>query len=125
MLAQRKNTAFVLGDMAELGADAEAMHQRIGEKAKDLGIDSMYCLGAYSAKACDSFGDNGKSFVDMDDLLSTLKRDVAQSDESPDKNSDKNKVTTILIKGSRSMKMERAVSALTAVSENDSYRESA
>jgi len=125
VLAQRKNTAFVLGDMAELGTDAEAMHQRIGEKAKDLGIDSMYCLGAYSAKACDSFGDNGKSFVDMDDLLSTLKRDVAQSDESPDKNSDKNKVTTILIKGSRSMKMERAVSALSAVSENDAYRESA
>ncbi len=117
VLAQQKNTVFVLGDMAELGSDAEAMHQHIGEKAKDLGIDRMYCLGAYSAKACDTFGENGKSFVEMDDLLNTLKNDVAQSDM---KNN-----ATILVKGSRSMKMERAVSALSAVSENDTYRESA
>ncbi len=117
VLAQRKNTAFVLGDMAELGNDAEAMHQRIGRKAKELGIDRMYCLGAYSAKACDAFGEHGKSFVEMDDLLNTLKNDVAQSGA--------NNATTILVKGSRSMKMERAVMAMSAVSEDNGYRESA
>jgi UDP-N-acetylmuramoyl-tripeptide--D-alanyl-D-alanine ligase len=117
VLAQQENTTFVLGDMAELGSDAVAMHQRIGKKAKDLGIDRMYCLGAYSAKACDTFGDSGKSFVDMDDLLKTLKGDIAQSDA--------NNNMMILVKGSRSMKMERAVEALSAVSEDNSYRESA
>jgi UDP-N-acetylmuramoyl-tripeptide--D-alanyl-D-alanine ligase len=122
VLAQRKNTAFVLGDMAELGNDAEAMHQRIGAKAKELGIDQMYCLGAYSAKACDTFGDNGKSFVDMDDLLNTLKTDVAQKSAQQ---SSTNNVITILVKGSRSMKMERAVNALSVVSEDKDYRESA
>ncbi len=122
VLAQRKNTAFVLGDMAELGTDAEAMHQRIGAKAKELGIEQMYCLGAYSAKACDTFGDNGKSFVDMDDLLNTLKMDVA---EKSGQQSSANNVITILVKGSRSMKMERVVNALSATSEDKDYRESA
>ena len=104
VLAQRKNTVFVLGDMGELGDNTEQLHASIGEKAKAVGINRMYCLGAYSAKACDKFGDNGKSFVDMNVLLSELKNDV--SENFPEN-------VTILIKGSRAMKMERAVEALS------------
>jgi len=108
VLAQRKKTAIVLGDMAELGENSEEMHEHIGVKAKEVGINRMYCLGANSARACKTFGQNGKSFVDMGDLLSTLKTDFAD-----DKGSD----LTILIKGSRSMKMERAVEALSSNSQ--------
>ncbi len=104
VLAQRKNTIFVMGDMGELGDNTEQMHESIGEKAKQAGISRMYCLGAYSAKACDKFGDNGKSFVEMDALLNALKTDV--SENLPDN-------VTILVKGSRTMKMERAVEALS------------
>jgi len=100
VLAQRKNTAFVLGDMGELGADTIKMHESIGEKAKDVGINRMYCLGDYSAKACNKFGGNGKSFTEMDELLSSLKEDMTEN-------------MTILVKGSRTMKMERAVEALS------------
>jgi UDP-N-acetylmuramoyl-tripeptide--D-alanyl-D-alanine ligase len=99
VLAQRKNTAFVLGDMGELGEDTIKMHENIGEKAKVIGINRMYCLGDYSAKACQKFGENGKSFSEMDALLKSLKQDMTDN-------------MTILIKGSRTMKMERAVEAL-------------
>ncbi|WP_299874373.1 UDP-N-acetylmuramoyl-tripeptide--D-alanyl-D-alanine ligase [uncultured Cocleimonas sp.] len=104
VLAQRKNTVFVLGDLGELGENPEKVHEKIGEKAKAVGIKYMYCLGDYSANACNSFGENGKSFDEMDDLLKDLKSDL--QDDFPDN-------TTILIKGSRFMRMERAVEALS------------
>jgi len=104
VLAQRKNTVFVLGDLGELGENPEKVHEKIGEKAKAVGIKHMYCLGDYSANACNSFGENGKSFDEMDDLLKDLKSDL--QDDFPDN-------TTILIKGSRFMRMERAVEALS------------
>ena len=100
VLAQRKNTVFILGDMGELGENAEEMHESIGEKAKVAGINRMYCLGDYSAKACQKFGENGKSFSEMDALLKCLKQDMTDN-------------MTILVKGSRTMKMERAVEALS------------
>ena len=104
VLAQRKNTVFVLGDLGELGENPEKVHEIIGKKAKAVGIKHMYCLGDYSANACNSFGENGKSFEEMDDLLSELKTDL--QNDFPDS-------TTILIKGSRFMRMERAVEALS------------
>ena len=99
VLSQRKNTVFVLGDMAELGDGVIQSHESIGEKAKEAGIERMYCLGEYSAQACKKFGKNGKSFSDMEELLVTLKQDVTNN-------------MTILVKGSRSMRMERVVEAL-------------
>ncbi len=104
VLAQRKNTVFVLGDLAELGENPEKVHAKIGKKAKAVGINHMYCLGDYSAKACNSFGENGKSFDEMDDLLVDLKSDL--QNDFPDS-------ATILVKGSRFMRMERAVDALS------------
>ena len=104
VLAQRKNTVFVLGDLGELGENPEKVHEKIGEKAKAVGINHMYCLGDYSANACNSFGENGKSFNEMDDLLNDLKSDL--QDDLPDS-------TTILVKGSRFMRMERVVEALS------------
>ncbi len=99
VLSQRDNTAFVLGDMAELGENVIQLHQNIGEKAKAAGIDRMYCLGKYSIHACQTFGKKAKSFNNMNDLVTTLKQDASEN-------------MTILIKGSRSMQMERAVEAL-------------
>lgn len=104
VLAQRKNTVFVLGDLAELGENPEKVHEKIGEKAKEVGINHMYCLGEYSAKACDSFGTNGQSFEEMDALLNNLKKDIQEN--LPEN-------VTVLVKGSRFMKMERAVEALS------------
>ncbi len=100
VLAGQKNTAFILGDMGELGDDTLKLHGQIGEQAKRVGIDKMYCLGKYSAKACEKFGKNGHSFKEMDDLLESLTSNMSEN-------------MTILVKGSRAMKMERAVEALS------------
>lgn len=115
VLAQKKNTVFVLGDLGELGENPEKVHAKIGETAKVVGIQHMYCLGKYSAKACDAFGANGKSFNEMEELLNNLITDV--NENLPDK-------VTILVKGSRFMKMERAVAALSLQS-SIKYGESA
>lgn len=105
VLAGRENTVFVLGDLGELGENPEEVHKTIGEKAKAAGVSHMYCLGDYSARACNSFGENGKSFNEMDDLINDLKSDIHENFPNN---------ATILVKGSRFMRMERAVEALSA-----------
>ena len=104
VLAKRDGVKIlVLGDMGELGEDVAQMHFDIGKQAKNAGIDYLYCLGEYSKKACEAFGDNADatasaSFTNVEDLIAAL--DPMVQDK-----------TTILIKGSRAMKMERVVKA--------------
>lgn len=107
VLAKRDGIKIlVLGDMGELGDDVAQMHYDIGIQAKKAGIDQLYCLGEYSQQACKAFGDNSdgassESFSSMDILITKLEPMVQAK-------------TTILIKGSRAMKMERVVSAFSS-----------
>ncbi len=93
---------LVLGDMGELGDNAKQLHAEIGQYAKNKGIEALYCLGDCSHQACQEFGDGGYSFDEIDPLLGQLKQEIGQS-------------MTVLVKGSRSMRMERVVEALTDV----------
>jgi len=105
VLAARKGRRlFVMGDMGELGNDAEAMHASIGEFAKRAGVDDLFALGAMSAVAVRSFGDRGRHFESVEDLARAV-AGAAGAD------------ATILVKGSRFMRMERVVEALGAVTE--------
>ncbi len=92
---------LVLGDMGELGEDVKEMHAQIGLQAKEAGINHLYGLGEYSLQACQSFGEDGEHFTDIAALLEKL-RVLIKEDK-----------TTILIKGSRAMEMERLVEALS------------
>jgi phytoene dehydrogenase-like protein len=47
---------LVMGDMGELGDNAEAMHETIGEFAKRAGVRALFALGDMSAAAARSFG---------------------------------------------------------------------
>ena len=87
---------MVLGDMGELGSDAESMHAEIGRFAKESGIEKLYALGEMSRIAAREFGENAKHFERMEDLQSELEGELHEG-------------TTLLFKGSRFMKMERAV----------------
>lgn len=90
---------LVLGDMGELGDGAAGMHADLGGFARRAGIDHLLGLGAFSAEAVRSFGDGGEHFDDVAELVSALRAHLDGS-------------TTVLIKGSRFMRMERVAHAL-------------
>ncbi|MGZ5172215.1 MAG: glutamate ligase domain-containing protein, partial [Burkholderiales bacterium] len=90
---------LVFGDMGELGHDAPRLHAEVGVVAKEARIDRLLAFGENSAEATKAFGGNAKHFTRIEDLLEDL-----QSALAPD--------VTVLVKGSRFMKMERVVNAL-------------
>jgi len=87
---------FVLGDMGELGDDAAQFHRDIGVGALALGIDRLYALGELSAGAVQEFGAGAQHFEQIEDLYAALDGVLDER-------------TTVLVKGSRFMKMERVV----------------
>lgn len=93
------NTILVLGDMAELGEDAEHLHAEIGEKAKKAGINVLYATGVLSENAVNAFGENGFYFKDKKALIYALNKKLTSSD-------------VVLIKGSRSAAMEEVVETI-------------
>jgi UDP-N-acetylmuramoyl-tripeptide--D-alanyl-D-alanine ligase len=95
---------FVMGDMGEIGSAAGQFHDEIGGYAKSRGIDRLLCLGALSVAAAANFGEGGQHFTRLDDLLRTL---LAELDAQ----------TTVLVKGSRFMRMERVVDAIVEKNE--------
>ncbi len=101
VLAQQQGRKLlVLGDMGELGADGVELHAEVGRYAASLGIDALYGVGDLSVHACDAFGAGAVSCHNMDELLRAL--DTLQL----------NADNCVLVKGSRSAKMERVVHAL-------------
>jgi len=105
VLAQATGTRiFVLGDMGELGEDAAQFHREIGIAARELGVEHLYALGELSRQAVAEFGKGAAHFDDVDGLLAVLKDGMDVQ-------------TTVLIKGSRFMKMERVVQACAAKQE--------
>ena len=96
---------LVLGDMAELGAEAQRLHAESGCIARQYGVCRLFALGEMSRQAADSFGEGGECFDSCEDLIEHLGSQLlAKNSES----------LTILIKGSRSARMERVVQALEA-----------
>jgi len=91
---------FVLGDMGELGENAAQFHREIGIVARELGIESMLALGTLSAEAVKEFGVGAQHFADIEKLNAALDNKLDAQ-------------TTVLVKGSRFMKMERAVAHCT------------
>ena len=100
VLAQMPGTKiFVLGDMGEIGPDGDALHGAIGLYAKERGVDRLFTLGELSQQAASAFGDGATLYVSAEDLIANLRPLVHSG-------------VTVLIKGSRFMKMERVVNAL-------------
>jgi len=90
---------LVLGDMLEIGPEETNEHLKIGEYARSLGIDNLLTYGRLSRHAKESFGDGSFHFEQKGALINHLK---AMLDAK----------TTVLIKGSNSMKMSEVVDAI-------------
>jgi UDP-N-acetylmuramoyl-tripeptide--D-alanyl-D-alanine ligase len=90
---------FVMGDMGELGSDAPRLHTEIGEAAKTAGIDRLYALGELTQNAVGAFGAAAQRFDSVETLWEELKGELDAN-------------ATVLVKGSRFMRMERVVEKL-------------
>lgn len=104
--AAAKTSIAVLGDMAELGADAAAMHFNVGQYAALAGVDRIYVVGEYAAQILAGFSqeaENDKSeaqrFSNQSELIAQLLSAQCES-------------SVVLVKASRSAAMEHVVSAL-------------
>ena len=101
---------LVLGDMGELGTDAARMHREIGEYAKAKGLQQLYCLGELSLEMVQGFGDGARHFEDAAALAQAIKPQLSAA-------------MTVLVKGSRFMKMERVVNMLDQTNNQTSLLE--
>jgi len=100
VLAQVSGTrVLVFGDMGELGDNAAGFHAEIGAAARAAGIEKLYTLGTLSRNAALEFGVGARTFESIEDLLAVLEQELDQG-------------CTVLVKGSRFMKMERVVKHL-------------
>ena len=98
---------LVLGDMRELGDDADAMHAEAGRRAKAAGISRLYALGELSRAAAGAFGDGAQVFTDHAALATMLAADLAAM-------ADGAAGVRVLAKGSRGSAMDRIVTALVS-----------
>ena len=90
----------VMGDMNELGEKAVYYHETVGKQARSAGVNLLYTLGDLSRHTAAAFGESGYHFDGVDPLLEALKPYVQEAN------------TVLLVKGSRSMALERIVQPL-------------
>ena len=89
---------LLLGDMGEVGQQGGAFHAEVGTRARERGVDHFWAAGALCRHAAAAYGSAARHFATGDDLLAALAA-------APD-------AASVLVKGSRFMKMERIVKAL-------------
>jgi len=92
---------LVLGDMGELGADTARLHQEVGAAVKKAGVNQLFATGELSINVTDAFGDHASWFDSVDTLIDALRVSITSD-------------VNVLVKGSRFMRMERVVAALTS-----------
>ena len=90
---------LVMGDMAELGPDGPVRHAEAGRDARRRGVERLFAYGPASRDAVEAFGVDGTWFDDLSTLVATLSDEVDAD-------------VNLLVKGSRSARMERVVEAL-------------
>ena len=99
---------LVLGDMRELGADAQALHAEAGRRAKAVGIARLYALGPLTAATVEAFGKGARHFTSHEALTDALRQDLAAFAGAASTS------LQVLVKGSRGSAMDKVVKALLA-----------
>ena len=100
VLCSLKGDAWLaLGDMGELGDEAEALHQQAAATALELGVEKMFAIGPLSCLACKVFAESGYCFDSIDKMALIIQAQIHEN-------------VNLLIKGSRSAGMEKLVEAL-------------
>ena len=95
---------MVLGDMGEVGQQGPEFHTEVGAYAKSQGIQSLFALGVLSQFSCQAF-EGAQHFEEMSALQHAVLQQIGN-------------FQSVVVKGSRFMKMERVVEALREKSQN-------
>ncbi len=96
---------MVMGDMGEVGDQGPQFHKEAGEHAKTCGIDKLFTLGELATGAATAFG-LPRHFATMDELIQAVLAELPGCG-------------SVLVKGSRFMRMERVVQAITEHPDNN------
>lgn len=111
VLSNIKTAAWlVLGDMGEVGNQGVEFHREVGHYAGEKGIQKLFALGELSKEAVVAYqasathGNVAQHFADVSALCTELNKSLQAR-----KNHEE---VTLLVKGSRFMRMERVVKAL-------------
>ena len=94
---------LVLGDMGEVGNQGPEFHAEVGAYAAERGIESLFTLGDLCVHSAQAFA-AARHFADMASLLAAVTAQVGE-------------FQSVVVKGSRFMKMERVVEALLSIGE--------
>jgi UDP-N-acetylmuramoyl-tripeptide--D-alanyl-D-alanine ligase len=89
----------ILGAFGELGENTEQLHFEMGETLKNVGVKRLFAVGELTQRTVAAFGENAQHFASQTELLAALISELTGNE-------------TILIKGSRSQRMENITAAL-------------
>ena len=93
---------LVLGEMAELGSEADVWHRRAADAARKAGVQHLWTVGG-AAPAAEAFGAGGRAFDGHGALIDALREALPET-------------AAVLVKGSRAAGMDRVAAALTVES---------
>jgi UDP-N-acetylmuramoyl-tripeptide--D-alanyl-D-alanine ligase len=100
-LSQRPGEKIlVIGDLGELGDYEQSQHAEIGKIAKQLGINQLLAVGQKTTHCVEAFGIGASHFTTRELLINYLKKVL-------------NNQVSVLVKGSRSARMEEIVQQLS------------
>lgn len=90
---------LIFGEMRELGPDAPSLHTQMGEYARATGVERVFAVGELARNTVQAFGAGAAWYASLDELLAAVSRELEAG-------------ITVLIKGSRGNRLERAAQAL-------------
>lgn len=95
--------AAVLADMLELGDFSQQGHYQVGQYAKERGVELLVAVGPLSREIAAGYGEGARWFATNQEAAAFLRDALRPGD-------------AVLVKGSRGMKTDEIVAALSAVS---------
>jgi len=94
---------LVLGEMGELGDFSREAHLEAGRYARAHGVERLFAVGEATKLSVESFGAGAAWYADSAAVAEDVGRELASD-------------VRVLVKGSRSNRLERVVAALESVS---------
>lgn len=102
VLGQRAGRRLlILGDMLELGQESAALHAAVADPVRAAALDHVYCYGPETQHTAAALGQCATHYADQASLIDAVKSEL-------------DKDTTVLVKGSNGMRMDRICAALIA-----------